>query len=141
MTRKSSKATLDGNFVLDSHALIAFFFKEEGAHVVGRLIKSAFGGKTQIFLNSINLAEVLYVAKKRGGSVEQTYEDVVRLPITILDPTKLQAIRAAHYKMVYRVSLADCYLTATAQTVEGKVVTGDSDFKKIEEVVKVHWIR
>lgn len=141
MRKRNTNKSLSGNYILDSFALLAMFSKEEGWEEVARLIKAAFEGKAYLFLNSVNLVEVLYSTSRKGGSAEKVLKDIERLPITILDPTKRQVLKVANLKTEHTISLADCYLAITAQTVEGKVVTGDQDFKKLEKLVSVHWIR
>lgn len=127
--------------MLDSFALLALFYKEKGADEVGELINAAHEGKVFLFLNSLNLAEVLYRIGRKGGSIDQVFQDINRLPITIIDPSKQQALIVGHLKARYSVSLADCYLASSAQLIDAIVVTGDPDFKKLERVVKVRWIR
>jgi len=44
-------------------------------------------------------------------------------------------------KSRYPVSLADCFAVALAQSLECPVVTGDPEFRKLEDIVKVEWLR
>jgi ribonuclease VapC len=47
---------------------------------------------------------------------------------------------AAHVKACYPVSYADAFSVALARRNQGRVMTGDPEFKAVESEVRVHWL-
>ncbi|MCX6375220.1 MAG: hypothetical protein NTU88_04140 [Armatimonadetes bacterium] len=44
-------------------------------------------------------------------------------------------------KARYAISLADCFAAALAQDLDCPLVTGDPEFKKLEGMLKIEWLR
>ena len=53
-----------------------------------------------------------------------------------MTPTRRTEMAAAPKKLPY----ADCFAAALAKLQKGEVVTGDKDFKAVENEVKIAWI-
>ena len=68
-------------------------------------------------------------------------EDIRRLPITLCGFDEKRVIAAAHVKARHPVSYADAFAVALAQELKAVVVTGDPEFKKVEPLVSVLWLR
>jgi ribonuclease VapC len=49
-------------------------------------------------------------------------------------------IQAARIKAEYPLSFADCFAVATARKNNSVIMTGDPEFKRIENLVTVEWI-
>jgi predicted nucleic acid-binding protein len=54
--------------------------------------------------------------------------------------SKVAVLEAARLKAKYAISYADAFAAATAKRIDGRVVTGDPEFKAIESEVAVHWL-
>jgi ribonuclease VapC len=65
---------------------------------------------------------------------------VAQLPIIEVNPTREVILSAARLKAKTGVAYADCFVASTAIEKKGIVVTGDSEFKKLEKIVEVLWI-
>jgi ribonuclease VapC len=50
-------------------------------------------------------------------------------------------IAAARIKAAHPLSFADCFAVITAQHHKAAIVTGDPEFKTIEHLVTVEWLR
>jgi predicted nucleic acid-binding protein len=50
------------------------------------------------------------------------------------------AKQAALFKASKRMSYTDCFAAALAKLRKVELVTGDEDFKQVEEEVKILWI-
>ena len=133
---------MDEGYVLDSYALIAHFEQEPGADKVGRLLKAARDGKTDLFLSTVNLGEIYYnVLRERGsGKADETILTIDQLPITLVDADKPLALLAGSLKAHHPISCADCFAAGLASQKNVKVVTGDPEFKKLEKEVSVEWL-
>jgi len=65
---------------------------------------------------------------------------IEQLPIGIIDADKIITLEAAGLKAQYAIAYADCFAAALGILKKAKVVTGDPEFKKIGEKVKIEWI-
>jgi len=48
---------------------------------------------------------------------------------------------AAEFKARHTLSYADCFVASTARMYEACVVTGDPEFKQLEEEVAIEWLK
>lgn len=143
--RRKSK---DDNYVLDRYALQAFLASEPGADAVEHLLSAAAGGGTTLYVSWISLAEVYYVtyrkslAEDREVQAKATVEGLKRLAITIEPAGEVQSLKAAHIKAKFTLSLADAFVAALGQIHEAQIVTGDPEFKPLEEAkeIRVFWL-
>lgn len=114
------------NLVFDSSALIAYLHDEDGADVTEELLLDRGNA---CFVHSVNLCEVYYEARRRGGEeTAQATLIVLRraglVPREDLDEDLWQ--RAGQIKADYRrVSLADCFCVTLANRLGAEVVAGD----------------
>ena len=133
---------MDSAYVLDSYALLAHFEDEPGGEKVRRLLGSAQAGKTALYLSVINLGEVYYVTLKERGveEAEQVLFTVAQLPIRLVNADRDLTLVAARLKGLHPVAYADCFAAALAAEKKAKVVTGDPEFRKFGEAVRVEWM-
>ncbi|HHW25874.1 MAG TPA: type II toxin-antitoxin system VapC family toxin [Firmicutes bacterium] len=129
-------------YVLDSYALLALLQDEPGAQEVEDLITSA---DTEISVSVINLGEVFYIlARKVGREAAHAFENrVMETPkLTIADASWQRVKNAAALKSVGGLSFADCFGAALSLELDATLVTGDPEFKRLEETVglKVMWL-
>lgn len=129
--------------MLDSYALFALLQNEEGQNIVADLVVRAKKQKALLCLSLINWGEILYVVKRKQGEALalEVMNDIDVLPITFCDVDRQRVLAAAYIKADYPVSYADAFAIALAQELSAAVVTGDPEFKKVESVVPVLWLR
>ncbi len=91
----------------------------------------------------INLGEIIYMTKRRFGDQDkiQLLGRVHQLGFEILPVPEDLVYRAAELKAEYAISYADCFALACALERSAVLVTGDPEFKKVEHLVSVDWIR
>jgi ribonuclease VapC len=65
---------------------------------------------------------------------------IEQLPVSIIDADKTITREAAGLKARYPIAYADCFAAALGILKRAKVVTGDPEFRKIAERVKIEWI-
>jgi len=94
-------------------------------------------------INDLNLGEVYYIlAKERGTRQAEYFMKVIfpSLPLRNISNTLSDVIDAAKIKGEYPISYTDCFAVATAIREKAVIVTGDPDFRKVEEKVEIEWI-
>jgi len=133
---------MDSAYVLDSYALIAHFEDEAGGEQVRKVLKAAHAGKTKLYMSVINFGEVYYNTYRERGreKADETLFIIEQLPVTIVNADMEITIKAAELKSVHSVAYADCFAAALAIIKKAKVITGDPEFKRFGETVKVEWL-
>ena len=126
--------------VLDSYALLAYLKKEDKYEKV----KNLLGTKGAVLLmNEINLGECFYIlARERGMDRAEYFIHTIlpSLPILKRSNTFQDVIETARIKSTHALSYADCFAVQTAREENAPIVTGDPEFKKVEELVKIDWL-
>ena len=131
-----------GTFILDSYALMAYLADEPGQERIKNLLSEANESQCLLYLCMINFGEVLYMTERRRGLVmAQSVQALVEsLPIKILDVSRNLVLDAAHIKAKYALSYADAFIVAVAQREAATILTGDPEFKAVEEIVRIEWL-
>ncbi len=129
-------------FVLDSFALMALLQDEPGASKVQQLLERAAKGECELSMTVLNLGEVLYTVESRRGlqASQEVLAAVDQFPIEIVDVDRSLALSAARLKASAGVGYADCFVAALAQALGCTIITGDPDFRRIEDVVRIQWL-
>ena len=84
-----------------------------------------------------------YILTKRRLGDSRKIEILGRihqLSFNIIPATNDLVFEAAEIKADYPISSADSFAVACARDQSAEIVTGDPDFKKVEHLVKIHWI-
>ena len=133
---------MDSAYVLDSFAMIAHFEDEAGGEKVRKFLKAAHEGKTKLYMSVINLGEIYYnTCRERGREkADEAVFMMEQLPVTIVHADREITIAAAQLKTRHPVAYADCFAAALGIIKKAKVITGDPEFERLREEVKVEWI-
>jgi len=128
--------------ILDAHALLVFLEREHGFEKVKSLFVAALEEDNDLLMTSVNFGEVYYIVlrefgEKKVGEVEKIIQT---LPIDIVDVDLQLAREAARLKATIRISYADCFAAALAKLHKGEVVTGDKEFRALEDEVEISWL-
>ena len=129
-------------YALDAHALTAYFEKEAGYEKVKDLLTAAASSGRYLLLSTVNWGEVHYVTHRHYG-LEQANQ-IARLidtfPIELVGVDRDMAKQAALFKVTQKMSYADCFAAALAKIRKATLVTGDKEFKSLEDEVKISWL-
>lgn len=68
-------------------------------------------------------------------------ETIEALPISVIDIDRDITLAAANVKAHLPISYADCFVIALAQRLEAIVVTGDPEFRQVESLVEIYWLK
>jgi predicted nucleic acid-binding protein len=128
--------------LFDSHALLKLFQKEAGHEKVARLLAQAMRSGTTKYMNAINLGEIVYSTKRAFGDQKkiEVLAHVERLGFRILPVPNDLVFRAAEYMASFSMSFGDCFAVASAVEYGAVLVTGDSEFRAVEHLVKIAWV-
>ena len=130
------------NILFDSYAILKFYQDEPGADKVEKLIISANQDDTCAYISEINLEEVYYKTIRRLGlePAKNLLEQFFELPVQVISPSTDIILSASEIKAEYAISYADCFAAATAIQFSATIITGDPEFKKITQLVKIEWV-
>ncbi len=128
--------------VLDSFAVLAFYRAERGGSAVRDLLRQARHGEADLAMSVINLGEVFYRTIREHGIqlAQEMLADFEEYPVAVVDVDQELALAAANLKGLYRMSYADCIAAALALRLDAAVVTGDPDFRQVEDRVAIEWL-
>ena len=127
---------------MDAHGLLVFLEKEAGYEKVEQFFVAAVEKDKYLLMSSVNFGEVYYIVLRECGHEKANeIEKIIRaLPIEIVDVDIHLARDAARFKASHKISYADCFAAALAKLHKGEVITGDKEFKLLENEVKIAWI-
>ena len=121
---------------------MAFLEREPSYKQVQAFIIAAEEDNNKLLMTSVNYGEVYYkVLRRLGKSKAEEIDRLIHgMPISILDVDQQLAREAARFKAFKKMSYADCFAAALAKVHDGEVITGDKEFREVEDEVKIAWI-
>lgn len=130
-------------YVLDSFALLAYLNGEEGHQRVAKVLGQAQEEQKRLYLSIINYGEVVYIVERARGltQAQRTIAAVDQLPIEVIEADRRLTFAAAHVKANYPLAYADCFTIALAQDKAATVLTGDPEFRAVESLATIEWLR
>jgi uncharacterized protein len=129
-------------YVLDTWAVIAYLEDEPSGEQVENLIATAHEEQIPIYMSVVNVGEVWYtVAREVSEEEANNSVKLLRdLRIQFEDADWELTQEAALFKCKQRMSYADCYAAALAKLKKANLVTGDVEFRQIEQAVNIQWV-
>ena len=130
-------------FVLDTSALLALRANEQGADRVEEILRSRPRRDPHVLVSFMTRMEILYMVRREES--EQAAEEAMRLIDTFsvewvsCDASILNA--AAALKSAGRLSVADCWIAATALIRNAILVHRDPEFLPLRNVRQESLIR
>ncbi len=128
--------------VLDSWAVIAYLEDEPAGQQVADLIASAHEEAIPVYLCVVNAGEIWYIIAREISEEEanRSIKELRELRIQFVDVDWELTQEAARFKAQHKMSYADCYAAALAKVRKADLVTGDREFKPLEEQIKIQWV-
>lgn len=131
-------------YVLDSYAILAYLNDEPSAQDVEDILQLALNSQVMAYMSWINLGEVYYRLQRVYDRqiARQAVEIIKAWPIELLQAEEQLTMMAGDIKARYRLSYADAFAAATAVNTRGVLLTGDPEFKQLEnDVIKIKWLK
>ncbi len=128
--------------VFDSWALLALLQNQPAAQAVRSLISKAHVSHAPLWISLVNLGEVWYIVTRRNSAnlADEKIREIRGLGFTVKEVDWPLTIQAARFKAEHPLSYADCFAAALAKQRDVELVTGDPEFKRLEQEIKIHWL-
>jgi predicted nucleic acid-binding protein len=121
-------------FLLDTSALLTLRDDEPGAQRVADVLQLASEGKAKCFGCFMSLMEVLYRVwkdeSKQAGQL--AHQQCLALPIEWLHSSDSLLGKAAEFKALHSLSLADAWIAACAAEQGATLLHKDPEFESLE---------
>jgi len=129
-------------YILDSFALLAYFEYEESAETIKTLLHQSLDQEVELTLCAINLGEIYYIIYREIGKKEsdKCLDIINNLPVRVIIPNMDFILRAAEIKAKHPISYADAFVVALAIEQNATILTGDPEFKKVENIASIKWL-
>jgi ribonuclease VapC len=130
-------------YVLDSYAMIAFFENEPGAQRVDDILRRLIRKEADGFMSIINWGEMYYNTMREQGvdAAEMVIAQFNKYPVQLVDADRPLAYEAAKLKAIYKIAYADCFAAALSLRLQAPLITGDPEFRKLDDRIDVQWIQ
>ncbi len=130
------------SIVLDSWAIMAYFEDEPAAEKVADIIAEAHDEETPLFMSVVNAGEVWYILARRTSESEANrgVHELRQLGIEFIEADWNLAHQAAGFKSKHKMSFADCFAAALAKDKKAHLVTGDKEFRQVEQELSMIWL-
>ena len=106
------------------------------------MLEKAASSSRRALIAAPNWAEVCYQVERKIGPRRwaSTREKLLALPIEIVPADQGLAEAAGAIKVSKKMSLADCFAAALATKVKGDLLTGDPEFREVEDTIRIVWL-
>lgn len=127
-------------YVLDTWTVIAYLQDEPAAVKIVELIADAHEQEIPLYMSVVNVCEVWYILAREVSEAEadSSITDLQQLGVQFQDTNWDSAKEAARFKVKGKMSLGDCFAAALAKELKADLVTGDLEFKQVEDKVKIY---
>ena len=121
---------------------MAYLANQPACDRVQHLIVGALRAQTPMLITAVNLGEVWYSIARRWSesAADDTVAGLRRLGFQVRNPDWELTREAARLKARYRIAYADCFAAALARQLGAELVTGDPEFRRLEEEVRIRWL-
>ncbi len=109
---------------------------------MARLLQQAQEGEVRLLMTWVNVGEVAYIVERRWG-IGQLHHMLAALEETALEVIPVGrelALTAAHVKAEHPLAYADAFAAALAAETGATLVTGDPEFRLLEDTLHIHWL-
>lgn len=129
-------------YVLDAWAILAYLEGEPAVEAMRGLLAEAHASERPLVMTVANVVEVWYAfaRKTTAEKADQVLAELTKLGVRFWDISLDLALQAAKYKARHKLSLADCFAAALANSKDYVLVTGDHEFEALSKAVRVQWL-
>ena len=134
---------MSDQYILDSYAVLALLGKEPGHDRVFELLNRSQKGKDWVAMTWVNVGEVAYIVQRRWdiSHVHQILANLESSKVVFVEVEQQLALKAADLKADFPIAYADAYAAALAEMKGAVLITGDPEFKVLENKLSIEWIK
>lgn len=134
------------SFVLDSYALIGYLENESFSDQIQQVLTMAKQSSLRLYLHAIHIGEVYYIILREQGQnlADLAYSRIKSFPIKRIDRIDEELLlTAAALKANHPISYADAFAAALALLNGCPLMTGDPEFRSLEEkgIINIEWLQ
>lgn len=136
------RRTKYGAIVLDTWAMFAYLKGEPSAQEVRQALRRAKRNEIEVLFSLINYGECLYMIERKRG-IQQVHESISVIDhssVVVVPADRSLVFAAARLKARYPISYADAFAAALAKRSQASLMTGDPEFKAVEQEIAIHWL-
>ena len=128
--------------VLDSWAIMAYLQDEPAGEKIADMIADAREQGDRLLMSVVNVGEVWYsLARRRSiADADQALRWISEIGIELVDADIELTLIAARFKAKGGISYADCHAAALAKHHKAALLTGDQEFKQLENEIFIVWL-
>ena len=128
--------------VLDSWAVMAYLEDEASAEKVADIMADAHEEKIPLLMTVVNAGEVWYILAREAtiAEADASVRQLRQLGIEFVDADWELAREAGGFKAKHKMSFADCFAAALAKQRKAHLVTGDQEFKQVEQDITIDFL-
>lgn len=129
--------------VLDSWAVMAFLQDEPAAEKIADMLADAHENGVSVGMTVVNAGEVWYIVARRTSPSEadRTLRLIQEIGVRLVDVDAPLTRIAASYKVNGKISFADCYAAALAKQRKAVLMTGDTEFRQLQDEISILWLQ
>ena len=129
--------------MLDSWSVLAYLEDEPAGERAANIIADAYEHGIPLLMSTVNAGEAWYILACRVSEAEadQGIADLREVGIELRDADWKLAHQAARLKVKRKMSFADCFAAPLSIQEKGAaLVTGDKEFREVEQLVNIMWL-
>ena len=128
--------------VLDSWAVIAYLEDDPAGEKVGDIMADAQEKAIPIMMTVVNAGEVWYIIAREinAGEADASIKLLADIGIQFVEADWSLTHAAAGFKSRMKMSFADCFAAALAKQRKAHLLTGDPEFRQVQEEVAIIWL-
>jgi ribonuclease VapC len=121
---------------------MAYLEDEASAEKVADIIADAHEEKIPLLMSVVNAGEVWYILAREASVAEAdtSVRQLRQLGIEFINADWDLAREAGGFKAKHKMSFADCFAAALAKQRKAHLVTGDQEFKQVEQEITIEFL-
>jgi ribonuclease VapC len=121
---------------------MAYLEDEASAEKVADIIADAHEEKIPLLMSVVNAGEVWYILAREASVAEAdtSVRQLRQLGIEFINADWDLAREAGGFKAKHKMSFADCFAAALAKQRKAHLVSGDQEFKQVEQEITIEFL-
>jgi ribonuclease VapC len=121
---------------------MAYLEDEATAEKVADIVADAHEEKIPLMMTVVNAGEVWYILAREASvaDADASVRQLRQLGIEFVNADWDLAREAGAFKAKHKMSFADCFAAALAKQRKAHLVTGDQEFKQVEQDITIDFL-